>query len=84
MGDDLMLEDNISSENIENRNKILRDDKEMNQTFPQKIDNELSKDIVFDEVLDFERNRKSLEEDFICVHSTVEGRFKRITYFCQK
>ena len=83
MGGDLMLQDNISFENIENRNKILRADNEKNKHFPQKLANELSKDIVFDQVFDFGGNKNALEEDFIFVHSTVEGRSETITYFYQ-
>ena len=76
MGSDKLFQNNISSENIEIRNKLLKADKEKNKHFPQKIDNKLSKDSKFDHVFHFRGNKKALQEDFVCFHSTVDGKSK--------
>ena len=81
MGSDKLFQNNISSENIEIRNKLLKADKEKNQHFPQKLDNKLSEDGKFDQVFHLGENEKALQEDFVCFHSTVEGKSKIKSFY---
>ena len=80
MGSEKLFKNNISSENIENRNRILNADKKYNQYFLKQLDNEFSKYVEFDKVFDFRGNTKSVKEDFVVFHSTVEGKYNTKIY----
>ena len=80
-GSETMSTDVISSKNIVNRNKVLKADKEKNPQYPLLLDDDLSKHSKFDPVVDSGVHKNSLEEDFVCFHSTVEGKLKINTFF---
>ena len=78
MGSEYLSENEVSSANINIRNKVLKTDTEKNQRFPQRFDDEFSKDIALCNKLDFDRNKltkMSLEEDFVWFKSSTEGNF---------
>ena len=74
MGSERLFKNKISSINIEYRNEVLKADKKKNQNFPQQSDNEFSQDSKFNQGFHFGGNKKSLKQDFVVLHSSVEGK----------
>ena len=66
----------IDSKNIEIRNEVLKGEKKNIKDIPHKLDNELSKEIVFFNDFNLGRNKKALEDDFVYFHSSAEGKSK--------